>query len=181
MPDEENNTEKSEEKLPTQKETIAEFEEKIKKLEKEKEDYLSGWKRAKADLLNFQKETDEKLKNIVLFANSNFAFDLLVILDSFDLALNSLTEKDKETSVGNGYYMIQTQLLDILRKYGIEIIETKGRAFNPNFHEAIDTKICDKKDCDKTDEGAILEVLSKGYLLHGKLLRPTKVRVITHN
>mgnify|MGYP001561184581 CR=1 FL=1 len=186
-----NNSQLNEEKLPTQEETIKEFDkeinEKLKILEKEKEEYLSGWKRAKADLLNYQKETEAKMQNFAMFANATLVFDLLAIIDSFDLAIGALTEKDKETSLGRGYYLVQTQLLDLLRKYGLEKIEVGGKdnkslaVFNPNFHEAVSTKVCDKKDCDKIDDGAIFEVLSKGYMLNGKLLRPAKVRVMIHD
>jgi molecular chaperone GrpE len=171
----------NEEQLPAQEETVKEFDEKIKQLEKEKEEYLAGWKRAKADLLNYQKETEAKMQNFAMLANSTLVFDLLSIIDSFDLAIAALTERDRETSLGKGYYLVQTQLIDLLRKYGLEMIKVELPAlFNPNFHEAISTKICEKQNCDKRDEALIIEVLSKGYLLHNKLLRPSKVRVITH-
>lgn len=170
----------SEEELPTEDQTIKELEERIKQLEKEKEEYLSGWKRAKSEMLKFQKETEEKMKNFMLVANANLISDLLPILDSFDLALNSLTDEDKKKPLGRGYYLIQTQILNILSRYGLTVVEAEGKKFDPNFHEIIDTKKCDKKDCNKEDEGLIIEVLSKGYMLHNQLIRPAKVRVITH-
>lgn len=169
-----------EEKLPSELETIKELQETIAKLEKEKEEYLNGWKRAKADFLNYQKEMEEKIKKMVDFANANLILDLLSVLDSFDLAINSLNDEDKEKNIGKGYLLIQSQILEILRKYNLEIIEPKEEKFNPLFHEALATKKCEKQNCDGSDDNLIIEVYSKGYLLNGKLLRPAKVKVIIH-
>ncbi|GIW65675.1 MAG: protein GrpE [Candidatus Parcubacteria bacterium] len=169
-----------EEKLPSELETIKELQETIARLEKEKEEYLSGWKRAKSDFINYQKEMEEKIKNIINFANSNLILDLTTVLDSLDLAINSLTEEDKKRNLGKGYILIQNQILDILKKYGLEIIEPKNETFNPEFHEAISTKKCEKENCDKSDDNLIIEVYSKGYFLNGKLIRPAKVKVIIH-
>lgn len=169
-----------EEQLPTPEQTIKELQEKTLQLEKEKEEYLSGWKRAKSDLLTFQKEIDEKMKNFAQMAHAGLIYDLLTILDSFDLAIGSLTSENKETSLGKGYYLIQTQLSDALKKYGLNLIGTEKKKFDPNVHEAIDTKKCERPDCDGQDDGFIVEVLSKGYLLHNQLIRAAKVKVITH-
>ncbi|GIW66862.1 MAG: hypothetical protein KatS3mg095_0760 [Candidatus Parcubacteria bacterium] len=169
-----------EEKLPSEPETIKELQELIAKLEKEKEEYLSGWKRAKADFLNYQKETEEKLKSIINFANANLILDLTSVLDSLDLAINSLTDEEREKNLGRGYILIQNQILEILKKYGLEIIDPKNEKFNPAFHEALATKKCEHEKCDESDDNLIIEVYSKGYLINGKLLRPAKVRVIIH-
>jgi molecular chaperone GrpE len=169
-----------EEKLPSEPETIKELQEIISKLEKEKEEYLSGWKRAKADFLNYQKEMEEKLKNIIDFANSNLILDLTSVLDSLDLAINSLSEEDRQKNLGKGYYLIQAQILDILKKYGLEEIDPKNTKFNPLFHEALATQKCEKNNCDGSDDQLIIQVYTKGYLLKGKLLRPAKVKVIVH-
>jgi molecular chaperone GrpE len=169
-----------EEKLPSETETIKEFQEIIKKLEKEKEEYLEGWKRAKADLLNYQKEMENKMKEIIVYANENLLIDLIPVLDSLDLALNSLSEEDKNTSLGKGYYLIQAQLLEILAKHGLEVISPENKKFDPVFHEAVATQKCSKENCDKSDDNLIVEVLAKGYLLNGKLIRPAKVKVLIH-
>lgn len=168
------------EQLPSEPEIIKELQELVAKLEKEKEEYLSGWKRAKADFLNYQKEMEEKINNIINFANANLILDLLSVLDSLDLAINSLNEEDKERNIGKGYFLIQAQILDILKKYNLEIIEPKNERFNPVFHEALSIKKCEKENCNGDDDGLIIEVYSKGYLLNGKLLRPARVKVISH-
>jgi len=169
-----------EEKLPSEPETIKEFQELIKKLEKEKEEYLEGWKRAKADLLNYQREMENKIKEIVAYANENLILDLLPVLDSLDLAINSLSDSDKNTSLGKGYYLIQSQFYEILSKHGLGIISPENKKFDPLFHEAVATQKCQKENCDKSDDNLIIEVLAKGYILNGKLIRPAKVKVLIH-
>ena len=169
-----------EEKLPSEPETIKELQEIIAKLEKEKEEYLNGWKRAKADFLNYQKEMEEKINNIINFANANLILDLTTVLDSLDLAINSLSDEDKDKNIGKGYFLIQAQLLEILKKYNLEVLDPKNEKFNPNFHEAVSTKKCENQNCNGGDDDLIIEVYSKGYLLNSKLLRPAKVKVIIH-
>jgi len=170
----------TEEKLPTEAEIIKELDERVKQLEKEKEEYFNGLQRAKADLLRAQKELEEKAKFLTMMANESLIVDILPILDSFDLAVGSLTEVEKESQVGKGYYLIQSQLTEVLHKYGLNVIEAKNQKFNPQYHEAISTKSCDSPDCSGDDDGLIVEVLAKGYLYHGKVIRPAKVKVVTH-
>lgn len=168
------------EKLPQESETIKELQEVIKKLEKEKESYLEGWKRAKADLLNYQKEVEEKLKEFVKYANEELILDLLPVIDSLDIAISNLSNEEKESSLGEGFILIQSQILSILKKHGLIELNPENQKFDPNFHEAISVKKCEKENCDKSDDNVIVKVLAKGYILNGKLIRPARVTVITH-
>ncbi|KKS18648.1 MAG: GrpE protein, molecular chaperone GrpE [Parcubacteria group bacterium GW2011_GWC1_41_7] len=145
--------ENSEEELPTTEESMKEFDSALSKAEKERDEYLAGWKRAKADLLNAQKETEQKMKQFAYFANANLIADLLPVLDSFDMALHTFEEKDKDSAMGRGYVLVQTQMFDLLRRYGLEVIDPKGKEFDPKIHEAIDTKQCETSGCDGSDEG----------------------------
>jgi len=168
------------EKLPHESDTIKELQEVIKKLEQEKESYLEGWKRAKADLLSYKKQVEEKIQEFIKYANEELMLDLLNVLDSLDLAISSLKEEDKETNLGKGYLLIQSQLMSILKNHGLEVIDAEGQQFNPIFHEAISVQKCEKENCDKSDDNIIIEVLTKGYILNGKVIRPAKVKVIVH-
>lgn len=167
--------ENKEQELPKREETIEELLEKVTNLEKEKEQYLENLKRAKSDVLRIQTEYEEKFKRMQELANLDLIYHLLSVLDSFELAL----AKTKENEIDKGFYLIYSQLKDILEKFGLtEISQTQK--FDPNFHEAILSQKCAKENCDKSDEGLIVEVLSKGYLLKGHLLRPARVKIITH-
>jgi molecular chaperone GrpE len=164
----------NEEKLPTEPETIEELMKKIEILEKEKNEYFESLKRAKSDVLKMQREFEEKFQTMQDLANSELIYHLLSVLDSFDLAFQ------KNEKIDQGFYLIYSQLKDILEKYGLEEINLENKKFDPNFHEALGTKKCEKENCSGEDEGLIVEVLSKGYLYKGRLLRPARVKIITH-
>jgi molecular chaperone GrpE len=164
----------NEEKLPTEPETIEELMKKIEILEKEKNEYFESLKRAKSDVLKMQREFEEKFQTMQDLANSELIYHLLSVLDSFDLAFQ------KNEKIDQGFYLIYSQLKDILEKYGLEEINLENKKFDPNFHEALGTKKCEKENCSGEDEGLIVEVLSKGYLYKGRLLRAARVKIITH-
>ncbi len=168
------------EKLPQESETIKELHEVIKKLEKEKESYLESLKRAKADLLSYKKQVEEKIQEFIKYANEELILNLLPVIDSLDLAISNLSEEAKESPLGKGYILIQSQIMNILKNHGLEVINPENQKFDPVFHEAIGVKKCEKESCDKNDDNIIAEVLTKGYLLNGKLIRPAKVIVISH-
>jgi len=83
-------------------------------------------------------------------------------------------------SINKGFYLVYSQLKDVLEKFGLEEIYPLNQKFDPSFHEALSSKKCETLNCQGSDEGLIVEVLSKGYLLKGRLLRPARVKIITH-
>jgi molecular chaperone GrpE len=164
----------NEEKLPSEPETIEELMKKIENLEKEKNEYFESLKRAKSDVLRIQREFEEKFQALQNLANSDIIYHLLSVLDSFDLAFQ------KNEKIDQGFYLIYSQLKDILEKYGLEEINVENKKFDPNFHEALGTQKCKKENCSGEDESLIIEVLSKGYLYKSRLLRPARVKIISH-
>lgn len=164
----------NEEKLPTEPETIQELMQKIETLEQEKNNYFESLKRAKNDVLKIQREFEEKFQTIQDIANFELIYHLIAVLDSFELAFQ------KEKEINQGFYLIYSQLKDILEKFGLEKIKSENQKFDPNFHEVLATKKCEKNNCSGEDEGLIIEVLSNGYLYKGRLLRAARVKTITH-
>jgi molecular chaperone GrpE len=164
----------NEEKLPTEPETIQELMQKIEALEQEKNNYFESLKRAKNDVLKIQREFEEKFQTIQDIANFELIYHLIAVLDSFELAFQ------KEKEINQGFYLIYSQLKDILEKFGLEKIKSENQKFDPNFHEVLATKKCEKNNCSGEDEGLIIEVLSNGYLYKGRLLRAARVKTITH-
>lgn len=130
-------------------------------------EYLDGWKRAKADFINYQREEKERVANLVKFSNQSILEDLVTVLDSFDLGLATI----KDTDVKKGVFLIKNQLEELLKKYGLEKIEVKvGEKYDPALEEIVDLK-------EDKEEGKILEVLTPGYKLYEKILRPARVIV----
>lgn len=165
--------EKQEEKpLPTTEQTIKEFKEVIEKLTKEKDEYLAGWQRAKADLINYKKDEAKRQEVFVQWAHQAIVVDLISVLDSFEIALAGFKEEDKKTPLYKGFYMIYDQFKQALRKYGLSEIKAVGEKFNPELHEAIEKVKGDKPDF-------VIEEIQKGYLLNGRVIRPSKVKIIT--
>lgn len=175
----ENNKEQLEnqEELPKREETIEELLEKVANLEQEKEQYLENLKRAKSDVLRIKKEYEEKFQKIQDIANFELVYHLLNILDNFELAFKEF----KDDEINKGFYLIYSQLKDILEKFGLtEIQIAPNQKFDPNIHEVLMNKKCEKENCSGDDEGVVIEVLSKGYFFKGQLLRPVRVKIITH-
>jgi molecular chaperone GrpE len=138
---------------------------KLKACETEKEEYLNGWKRAKADLINYRREETERMETMVKFGNESLLKELLNVMDSFDLAIASM-KKEEETK---GIILIRSQLENMLKNRNLEPIETRGEMFNPAFHEAI------AEVPSSSPPGTIVEEVSRGWKLHGKVIRAAKV------
>jgi molecular chaperone GrpE len=142
----------------------------IEKLKRERDEYLAGWQRAKADFANYQKEEARRQEEFAKWALAGFINELLNVLDSFDIAI-SQTTSEKELL---GLTLIRSQLLALLTKYGLQPIPVeKGMKFDPEFHEAIAHEPSD------LPEDTILAEIQKGYTLHNRVLRPAKVKVAT--
>jgi molecular chaperone GrpE len=141
----------------------------LSKCQKEREEYLDGWKRAKADLINYKKDEAKRFELVAKFANETIIQGLISVLDSFDLAVIVL---EKEGKAEKGVYLIRSQLEDVLKKYGLErIIISVGQPFDPALQEAIAVVDSEKPP------GTVLEEIERGYLLNGKLIRPARVKV----
>lgn len=142
--------------------------EEIEELKKEKSEYLAGWKRAKADLLNYKKEETERQQKFGWVIRADFASKILPALDSLDRAEQSI-KGDK------GFVQIAKQLRKAFAEQGIEEIKAQGDQFNPELHEAVQ-EVQAPKDGGKS--GEVAEVVEKGYSIEGYVLRPAKVTII---
>jgi molecular chaperone GrpE len=145
--------------------------------EKEKEAAASydRYLRAVADLENYKKRAAKDRSDYIKYANENILRDLLAVLDNMERAREHAASSGDITSFLEGLKMIQGQFGDLLSKYGLEIIETKGREFDPNFHEAV-MQVPGIAE----NDNKIAEEFQKGYILNGRLLRPAKVSVTKH-
>jgi len=146
----------------------------LKECEQQKEEYLRGWQRERADFLNYKKEEMERFKKILTTANENFILEILPILDNFEMAEKEIPKEKKEKDEFlKGLLQIKTQLKDFLKKQGVEEIKCVGEKFDPRFHEVIEeVELKDK------ESGIVIEEIKKGYKLQDKVLRPAKVKVV---
>src|SRR3989338_10174264 len=140
------------------------------------EEYLNGWKRERADFLNYKKDEMERISQLVKYANEELILKIIPILDNFYLAEKHIPENNE---FKDGFAQIKKQLYDLLSKEGIEAIKTIGEKFDPNTMEAIEEVNLVKSDLTKSDEekDVVVEEVQHGYTMHGKVIRPAKVRV----
>lgn len=155
---------------------LSSIEEKVEKLKKrlkqcqaEKEEHLTNWQKSQADLANYRKRQEERIKEIYQAANVKLINDLLPVLDALEKAIEC---QDSNQKTKQGLDFLYNQFKSVLSNYGLEIINPVGENFNPDFCEAVDIIPCSKQD-----EGKVMEVIQKGYVLDHRLLRPAKVRV----
>jgi molecular chaperone GrpE len=146
---------------------------KIEDLEKKNKDVFSGWQRTEADFLNYKNKENERLENLSFYIKKDILEELLPILDNFDLAERMIPEDKKNDNNIKGLLMIKKQLGFFLKSVGIEEIESLGKIFNLLYNEVVE-----EIDGEEKDSGLIIEEVQKGYMLNGKVLRPSKVKII---
>jgi len=144
----------------------------LEKIKKQAEEYLDGWKRAKADYINYKKEAEHRQQELLGLATAGMILNILPIFDSLKKAIKHMPEECKNEPWGQGVVGIKKQFDDFLNQIKIEEIPTEGVEFNPELHEAVGKR---KEKGKKTDE--ILEEVSTGFKSGGKVVVPAKVIV----
>lgn len=140
---------------------------KLAEAEKQRDEYLAGWQRAKADFINYKKEEFAHLQEVAQYGSVDLIKDLITVLDNFDLGLRAL---EKSGSVEKGVYLIRSQIEDILRKRGLEKVSIKpGDPFDPSIAEAMTEVESDHPP------GTVAEEIEPGYRLHDRILRAARV------
>ena len=151
----------------------SDLEAKLAAAEQQCDEYLAGWQRAKADLINYKKDEMHRLQEVSQYGNVGLIRDLITVLDNFDIGLRAL---EKSGPVEKGVYLIRSQIKDILKKRGLEkIVIHPGEPFDPNVAEAMTEVASDKPP------GSIVEEIEPGYRLHEKVLRAARVIVSKGN
>ena len=145
----------------------------LQQLTTERDDFKDRLLRKQAEFENFKKRTDRERAEFVQYASAELMREVLNVVDSFELALNDAGSGDgEEQRIRQGFDLIYKQLLDSLKRFGLETIDAKGHPFDPNIHEAVNTEISNE-----VGDGMVFAELRRGYLLRGKLLRPAMVTV----
>jgi molecular chaperone GrpE len=150
---------------------LSELKEALATKEKESKDNYERYLRALAELDNYKKRAARDKADIIKYGKEDLIKDILPFLDSLDRALAHSDAGDAQT-FKDGIALIQDQLLCCLKKHGVERIESVGSDFDPNFHEAL----MQMESADHQDNQVVSE-MEKGYLLNGRLIRPSRVCV----
>ena len=145
---------------------------KLKELEKEKEDLFNRHLRLQAEYDNFRKRTQKEKAADLTYKSQALVTEILPVLDDFERALLTASEDEAEINFVDGMKIIYRQLTAVLEKEGVEIIATVGEEFDPNIHQAVAT-VSD----DQYETNVVVEELQKGYLLKDRVIRPAMVKV----
>lgn len=153
---------------------IKKLREEIEKLRKERDEYLTGWQRTKADYINQAKMFTEERADIIKSASKRTISVILPSLDTYDLARANVDAWNAvDTNWRTGIEYIFQQLLSSLENEGLKKFGAVGDLFDPNLHQSIEAIPVS----DKMQDNTVLSVLQSGYMLHEKVIRPAKVNV----
>ena len=133
------------------------------------DDMQAKYVRLMAEFQNYKKRTAKEKEDIYAFGAEKVMLSLMEVLDNFDRALEQGCSDEKHAE---GIKLVHTQLMNALKKNGLEEIEALGEDFDPNFHSAVIME-----DTDEYESGKVCFVVQKGYKLNGKVIRPAMVKV----
>lgn len=158
--------------VPAALETSESLRKRLAIVEKERDEYVALLRRNQADFENYQKRVTRDMEEAKRYSLADFARELLPVLDNLQRALSAATVDRDSSALAQGVAMVQTQLLEAFRRFGISRFEPVGQSFDPSRHEAVSQEW-------RTDvpPGTVTQVLEPGYLLHDRVLRPSRVVV----
>jgi molecular chaperone GrpE len=134
---------------------------------RERDDYLDRLQRLKAEFDNYRKRAARDQESLVARATERLVKELLPVVDDLERALEAASQHE-EAKLEDGVRLVHRALRDTLTREGLVEIETEGQ-FDPHVHEALLSQPSD------ADEGAVIEVVQKGYRLGDRVLRPARV------
>ncbi|MDP2656178.1 MAG: nucleotide exchange factor GrpE [bacterium] len=156
---------------PTKSTTLAQTQSALEKAKKEAQDYLDGWKRAKADYINYKNEQEKRSRELAQFAGLTAVVQVIPVMESFRKAFDQVPVDLKGSDWVAGIDQIYKQLQEGMKNLGVEqVTSLEGQSFDPQQHEAVGTESDTSKE-----EGVILKEVNAGYTLYGKVVLPAKV------
>lgn len=160
------------------KKTLKKLRADLKVCKKEREEYLIGWQKERADFVNYKKQEDDRKMNFSESMRERILTRFLTVMDSFNMAFQNkeLWEKVDE-NWRKGVEYIYAQLNTIFEEYGIKEIGEIGENFDPSIHQSIEMISTDKKE----DNHKIAVIIQKGYKLGDRVIRPVRVNVFEYH
>jgi molecular chaperone GrpE len=160
------------------KKTIKKLRADLKVCKKEKDEYLTGWQKERAEFVNYKKQEEDRKMNFSEAMRERILARFLTVLDSFNMAFaNRETWEKVDESWRKGVEYIYSQMNTIFEEYGVKSIGEVGESFDHNIHHSIEMISTDKKE----DDHKIAEVIQKGYKLGDRVIRAARVNVFEYN
>jgi len=148
------------------------------KLLNEKQEIYDRLLRNQAEFENARRRAERERSEFIQFAGMEMVRDILPVVDDFERALHAGAElaEGPAKEYLKGIELIYQRLVDRLTRLGLEPIETAGKTFDPNLHQAVERV----ETADAPDQTIVGE-FQRGYMFKGRLLRPSMVRVAVHS
>lgn len=144
----------------------------IEQLETEVNTWKTDYYKVFADMENLKRRLEKEHQNSMKFILQSFIESLLPVLDNFERSLNIPAPSDEVAAVLKGNQMIYDQLMNVLKKNGLEVIEAQGKEFDPNYHQAVMMV-----EDENYESNIVVEELQKGYMLKDRVIRASLVKV----
>lgn len=156
------------------KKTLKKFRADLKACKVEKEEYLTGWQKERADFVNYKKQEDDRKAIFSEAMRERILSRFLTVIDSFNMAFANKEAWEKvDDNWRKGVEYIYSQMNGIFEEYGVKSVGEVGESFDPNIHQSIDVVETDKKE----QEHTVATVIQKGYKLGERVMRPARVNV----
>src|SRR3989338_1259002 len=156
------------------KKTLKKLRADLKSCQKEKEEYLTGWQKERAEFANYRKGEDDRKTMFSESMREHILSRFLTVIDSFDMAFANREAWEKvDENWRKGVEYIHSQINTIFEDYGVKQVGTVGEAFDPSIHQSIEVVETNKKEFDHT----VSNVIQKGYKLGERVMRPARVNV----
>lgn len=130
---------------------------------------LAGWQRAQADFINYKRRTEQEKEEIGQFAKAELILNLLPVLDDTERAFEAIPGAFALDGWVEGIGLVWRKLRSVLEAQGVSEVKALGEPFDPNYHEAVMPG--------KGKEGMVVGEIKKGYMLNGRVIRPSAVVV----
>ena len=130
--------------------------------------------RSKAEFVNYRKRLEEEQARIMKFSNEDIVKEILPVIDNFERAISMDDDNldDEVSKFLSGFKILYGNLVSILNDYEVSEIKSLNEVFDATYHQAMLTE-----EREGIEPGIVIEVLQKGYLLKGKVIRPSMVKV----
>jgi|SRR3989338_6218141 len=163
--------------MDEQNEEIKTDTDELEKCKQQCEEYLNNWKRERADFLNYKKDETRRIEEFLKFGTEGLIAELIDVIDGVEVARKNLPERKELKDWTEGFDSSMDKLHKFLGKFGVERIKVDGDPstgsgqvkFDPLLHEAVEVQ---------DEEGENIVEIRPGYTMHGKVIRPARVRII---
>jgi len=156
------------------KKTLKKFRADLKQAKAEKEEYLTGWQKERAEFANYRKQEDDRKAMLSETMRERILGRFLSVADSFNIAFANKESWEKvDENWRKGVEYIYSQMNTIFEEYGVKPIGEVGEVFDPNIHQSIETT----QTSEKENDHKVSEVIQRGYKLGERVMRPARVNV----